>query len=300
MNKPFALIIEDDRDTAALFRYAVDMAGFRTEIVFNGQVALDRLPQSQPDVVVLDLNLPGVSGKKILELIRKDPRLSHTQVIVVTAYGNIADSLVTQPDLVLLKPASIDQLTTLVNRFKLTIKDRQAIPMKSDPMDESTGLYNQPFFINRLESALKQAREIDGYLFAVYLFTVEPKEENVQEGVPSLELTLREIAGSLRRMLRPTDTLASFESNSFYVLIENIPDENISTMIADRIQTRLNQDIVDLGDKIKLPFRIGIFLCDDGYSSPQQIIADAKFAQALAKAQGDEYSRYYYQFSTKK
>ena len=71
-------------------------------------------------------------------------------------------------------------------------------------------------------------------------------------------------------------------------------------MIANRIQSRLNREIANLGDKIKLPFRIGILLCDDGYNDAEQIIADAKYAQALAMAQGDEYAKYYYQFSVKK
>ena len=46
MKKPFAIIAEDDRDTAALFRHAVDMAGFQTEIAYNGEVAFERIFRS--------------------------------------------------------------------------------------------------------------------------------------------------------------------------------------------------------------------------------------------------------------
>jgi diguanylate cyclase (GGDEF)-like protein len=300
MVKPFAIIADDDRDTAALFRHAVDMAGFRTEIAFHGDIGLKRILQSKPDLVLLDLNLPGVSGREILEIIRTDERLSHTKVIVVTAYANIADSLSKQPDLLLLKPVSIEQLTGLLSRIKLSIKGPRAIPIKTKPIDSTTGLYNQTFFLNRLESALVQAQEIDSYQFSVFLFNVEMINSKGQRAVQSLEPTLREIAESLKGMLRPTDTLARFDPNSFYVLIENIPDGDISVMIANRIQTRLNREIANLGDKIKMPIRIGILLCDEGYNDVDQIIADAKYAQALALAQGDEYAKYYYQFSVKK
>jgi DNA-binding response OmpR family regulator len=71
MDKPTALIIEDERDIAALFRHVMDMVGFQTEIVFHGQAAIERLSNSQPDIVLLDLNLPEVSGSRILEIIRK-------------------------------------------------------------------------------------------------------------------------------------------------------------------------------------------------------------------------------------
>ena len=300
MKKPFAIIAEDDRDMAALFRHAIDMAGFQTEIAFDGSSAVERIFKSRPDIVLLDLNLPGISGSKILEMMRKGRGLSHTKIIVVTAYSNIADSLPTKPDLVLLKPASIEQLTGLVSRIKLSIKRRKAVPIQSTPIDGQTGLYNQPFFINRLQSAIKQAHEIENYLFAVFLFSAGPKNKSVQNDHPQWESTLREIATSLRRMLRPTDTLARFDPNNFYILIENIPNGDISTMIADRIQKRLNKEVSNLSDRIKMPFRIGILLCDAGYHHPDEIVADAQYAQALTLAQGDEYSKYYYQFSVKK
>ena len=137
MEKPFALIVEDDRDTAALFRHAIDMAGFLTEIAFNGKIAYDRLSTSKPDIVILDLNLPGISGKEILEMIQKDERLKHTNVIVITAHANIAESLSVQPDLVLVKPVNIDQLATLISRFKLSNETQKAKIFADNKEDNS-------------------------------------------------------------------------------------------------------------------------------------------------------------------
>ena len=300
MDKPFALIVEDERDVAALFRHVIDLSGYRTEVALHGQVAVERLFNSQPDIVILDLNLPGISGKEILEMIQKDERLRHTRVIVITAHAHIAASLSVQPDLVLLKPISIEQLTSFINRFNLMEDSPKVIPMQEKPLDIYTGLYNQPFFLNRLESALKQAREIEGYLFAVFLFTVDPKNKiKVQVDTRYWEYTLRRIAESLKSMLRPTDTLARFNPNTFYVLIENIPKEEITTLIADRIQARLYKDIEEIENKIRMPIRIGILLCDSGYNNTEEILADAKYAHSLAIAQGDDYSKYYYKFSVK-
>jgi len=301
MDKPFALIIEDERDVAALFRHVIDLSGYRTEIALHGTVAVERLANSQPDLVILDLNLPGVSGIEILEIIRKDQRLRHTKVIVITAHAHIAAGMPVQPDLILLKPISIEQLTSFINRFNLLEDSPKVVPMQEKPMDVYTGLYNQPFFLNRLESALKQAREMHEYLFAIFLFSVEPKNKIKAQMDPRYwELILREIAESLKNMLRPTDTLARFNPNTFYVLIENIPNDEITTMIADRIQTRLNKEIENIEKKVKLPIRIGILLCDSGYHNTEEIIADATYAQSLASAQGSDYSKYYYQFSVKK
>ena len=59
MEKPFVLIIEDERDIAALFRHVLDLAGYRTEIASHGTLAMERLSNSRPDVVLLDLTFPA-------------------------------------------------------------------------------------------------------------------------------------------------------------------------------------------------------------------------------------------------
>jgi len=301
MNKPFALIIEDDRDVAALFRHVMDLAGFRTEIIFHGRAAVQRLSNSRPDVILLDLNLPGLSGNHILELIRKDKRLDDTKVIVVTAHAHVVSGLAVQPDLVLLKPISIDQLTRLVRRIVLPEKSPKAVPFQEEPMDFTTGLYNQAFFMNRLEHSLGQSRVVKQYLFGVLLFKLEkPGEKKDQHPIYDWESTLHETADALRGILRPTDTLARFDPDTFYILIENIPNGEISLRIANRIQEILYRNITDIGNKIKIPIRVGILICDQGYENIDVILNDAKYAQALAIAQGDEYSKYYYQFSMKK
>jgi diguanylate cyclase (GGDEF)-like protein len=300
MGKPFALIIEDERDIASLFRHVMDLLGFHTEVVFHGQTAVERLAGSRPDMVLLDLNLPGVSGNQILEIIRKEKRLSHTKVIVITGHAHIVGGLSVQPDLVLLKPVSIEQLTNLISRISLSEQSPKAIPVQQKPLDRPTGLYNQSFFTNRLESSLKQAREIDNYLFAVLLFKLEPGQRTKNQAVYPWESVLQEIAAALRSILRPTDTIARFDPDTFYILIENIPNGEISVQIANRIQQILYRKIADIGDKIKIPIRIGILLCDQGYENFDMVLADAKYAQTLAVAQGDEYSKYYYQVSAKK
>src|SRR5512140_731745 len=119
MEKPFALIIEDDRDIAALFRHVLDIAGYQTEIVMHGGEAVERLQSFVPDIVLLDLTLPGVPGSIILDDMRADERLKCVPVVVITAHAHMAESLPVEADLVLLKPVNLDQLSNLVQRLRL-------------------------------------------------------------------------------------------------------------------------------------------------------------------------------------
>lgn len=119
MDNPLALIIEDDEDATVIFANALQEAGFGTEIVRTGDAALTRLADTTPDVVVLDLELPRVSGLEILRQIRADARLAKTCVIVVTAYPDLAIGLEEKTDLLLIKPVSFTQLRDLATRLGL-------------------------------------------------------------------------------------------------------------------------------------------------------------------------------------
>ncbi|MEM7346893.1 MAG: response regulator, partial [Chloroflexota bacterium] len=79
MTKPLALIIEDELELADIFTVAVQTAEFETETIRNGSAARIRLQEVIPALVILDLHLPGASGKDILQQIRADERLSQTR-----------------------------------------------------------------------------------------------------------------------------------------------------------------------------------------------------------------------------
>lgn len=114
----FALIIEDDDKLATIFYKALQRAGFEAEIARDGKIALKRLAATIPDMVVLDLHLPYVSGTDLLHKIRADERLTKTRVIVVTADLFRAEPLRGEADLVLIKPISFNKLVDLATRLR--------------------------------------------------------------------------------------------------------------------------------------------------------------------------------------
>jgi DNA-binding response OmpR family regulator len=119
MGDPLALVIEDHQDSAIIFANALQEAGFEIEIIQTGDVALTRLAETIPVVVVLDLDLPRVSGLEILRQIHADARLERTCIIIATAFPDLAVGLEEKADLVLIKPVSFSQLRDLVGRLGL-------------------------------------------------------------------------------------------------------------------------------------------------------------------------------------
>ncbi|MFN2220596.1 MAG: response regulator, partial [Anaerolineae bacterium] len=100
--KPFALIVEDHLAIAEFFATALAESGYETEIIRSGQAALDRLPGIVPDLIILDLHLPGVGGSEILKAVRCDERLANTHVIVATTHWEGAEEVEQEADLVIL------------------------------------------------------------------------------------------------------------------------------------------------------------------------------------------------------
>ena len=116
MIKPLALVIEDGYELSHLLARITEMAGYEAEVIHSGDIALDRLAEVIPDLVLLDLNLPKILGSNILLYIRSEPRLRKVYVIVVTAFQHLAESIYDQADHVLNKPFDLDELDRLLIR----------------------------------------------------------------------------------------------------------------------------------------------------------------------------------------
>ena len=112
-----ALIIEDDLKQANIFKESLSMANFETEIISDGLTASHYLQAATPDLVLLDLHLPRVSGDKILGQIQRAHHLNKTKVIITTADPQMANIIQDDCDLVMIKPISFIQLHELATRL---------------------------------------------------------------------------------------------------------------------------------------------------------------------------------------
>lgn len=287
MEKPFALIIDDDRDIVALFRHVLDLAGYHTEIILNGKTAMDRLNECKPDVVLLDLTLPVVSGIEILHHIRSDVRLADTKVVVITGHAHIAQTLEDEPDLVLLKPVNIEQLSGLVQRLRPTQG-----AMHESPIDEITGCYNRSFFLSRMDYGLARLKQIDLSHFTTLLIDFDQfKNIENEKGHEFAKDLIKETARILKSILRPTDTIARFDGAQFAIMVEDVAHWDIPIVIGNRIKDRLKKYLAER--ELQSQVNVGIVLCHAGYVSVDEILQDVNAALALAKSEGGRECKFY-------
>ena len=117
MEKPKALIVEDSLELIAMFALALLEAGYEVACLTDGESAQAYLTATTPDLLLLDLQLPTISGEQLITQVRQDARFRQTRIIVVSADYRRGDELQELADLVLQKPVSYQQLRDLSNRF---------------------------------------------------------------------------------------------------------------------------------------------------------------------------------------
>ena len=92
MNKTI-LIVDDEKDIVELVAYNLSREGYQIARAYDGHQALQYISENKPDLVILDLMLPGISGFEICRLVRKKPETESLPIIMLTAKSDSVDKI---------------------------------------------------------------------------------------------------------------------------------------------------------------------------------------------------------------
>ena len=169
------LVVDDAEDLVELLQYNLQRAGFAVRTAANGRAALDQVARELPDLVVLDLMMPGMSGNEVLRRLRSEERTSTLPVIILTAKGQETDQIVgltLGADDYVTKPYSIQVLMARIDAVlrrveKVTSESPSLPPLHLGALDLNLQTYEarlagEPMSLTltefRLLSALLEAR----------------------------------------------------------------------------------------------------------------------------------------------
>jgi two-component system phosphate regulon response regulator PhoB len=130
LTKPLVLVVEDEAALATMLRYNLEKQGYRVEEATDGQEALTRIAEAQPDLVLLDWMLPQMSGLEVCRQIRRRSATRDLPVIMVTARTDDQDAvrgLNTGADDYIAKPFSMDELLA---RIRALLRRSNSLPVK--------------------------------------------------------------------------------------------------------------------------------------------------------------------------
>lgn len=118
--KPRVLVVEDEDNIAIALDYLMTREGYDHDRIANGGEALTRIRDTHPDLVLLDVMLPEVSGYEICQGVRLDPSLSDVKILIMTARGSAIErrkGLALGADGFISKPFELQELRQEVRRL---------------------------------------------------------------------------------------------------------------------------------------------------------------------------------------
>jgi CheY-like chemotaxis protein len=114
---PKILVAEDERDIRELIGFTLRFAGFDVVLASNGIEAIDKAPQEQPDLIILDVRMPKMTGYEVCRLLKEDPITSEIPIVFLSAKGQegeIEQGLASGAVEYIVKPFAPDELTEQV------------------------------------------------------------------------------------------------------------------------------------------------------------------------------------------
>lgn len=115
------LIVDDEPNIVLALEFLLQREGYRTEKAFNGHQALENAADFLPDIVVLDVMMPGMDGFEVASKIRQSPALNHTKIVFLTAKGTQRDKATgydSGAEYYMVKPFDNDEFVTTLNEIR--------------------------------------------------------------------------------------------------------------------------------------------------------------------------------------
>jgi DNA-binding response OmpR family regulator len=117
------LIVDDEPGIVAALQFLIEKCGHKAIVAFDGEQAVELIMQIRPDLILLDIMLPGIDGFEVCELVRLNPEWRNTKIIFLTAKADeedIARGLVLGADAYITKPFSNTEILERVGELLST------------------------------------------------------------------------------------------------------------------------------------------------------------------------------------
>jgi DNA-binding response OmpR family regulator len=110
------MVVDDEENIRFLYKEELEDEGFSVELAKNGEEALGKLPDFKPDLITLDIKMPGMNGIEVLKRIREQDR--ELPIVLCSAYGEYKQDFTTwASDAYVVKCADLTELKTTIRRL---------------------------------------------------------------------------------------------------------------------------------------------------------------------------------------
>lgn len=320
-DQPKRILIADDEATARLLlKAALEKSGFQVELAENGEDALCQFRAAPCDLVMLDVEMPGLNGYEVCARLRQEVG-DELPIVMVTGMddvGSIERAFDAGATDFIAKPINWALIGHRVRyllrsyqvlkelQLKITeIKEAERSIQRLAYFDTLTGLPNRLSFSDRMEREIQRATHSGDKLAVLFMDLDGFKNINDTLGHGAGDLLLQWVADRIRQAVRPADSvargdprgvevdLARLGGDEFTVLIRQLQSADGALAVARRIQESMRRPFVLEGREVVVTTSIGIALFPDDGENTAELLKHADTAMYHAKDEGRDNCQFY-------
>lgn len=265
------LVVDDDQENLRIVARILTHEGYKVQTAHSGTDGLKKLDKFDPDLVLLDINMPGMDGLQTLKILRE--REEYVSIIFLTAKSDtqdVIDGLDAGADDYICKPFVLVEFLARV-RAQLRIKslhdELQAANQKLLELvdiDDLTGLFNMRSIYQKLDYELDRAKRY-GTSLAVVMMDMD-NFKHVNDGHDHLfgSWVLSEVGGIIKSNIRSVDFAARYGGDEFLIVLTHTNGAG-AKIFAERLrQTISDHKFVHGSDASRLTASLGLAFAEDG------------------------------------
>ena len=300
------MMVDDEAYTMEALKMFLQDAGYRNFVLVEDSVqALEKLEKNQPDVLLLDVMMPVVSGFDILRELRKNLNFAHLPVIILTSNSE-AETKLEALDL-----GATDFLGKPVDPSELSLRVRNALAVKAyqDQLafyDSVTGLPNRVLFVDQVNWAVQRAQRQDECMALLHIELDHFKRIIDTFGPEIGDQVVRQVAQRLQGCVRVSDLIGHrvadgkpwgqvfrLGSQDFSLLCPVVQQVSGAALVASRILEVMRKPFNVLGTEVCISSSIGIVGFPDDGDNSSDLITYAVGAAGQAHAKGGNQFEFY-------
>ena len=241
------LIVDDSPALATFYAAHLNEAGFVSQVVNDPLKTLEALDEQSPELILLDMNMPGASGEEIAAVIRQQTAYLSIPIVFLSAESDIGrqrEAMSLGGDEFLEKPIEPEHLISAVKARVIRYRALRALMVR----DSLTGLLNHTNFKERLRGETARAKR-QGKPLAVALIDIDWfKKVNDSYGHPAGDRVIKNLSRLLKQRLRGADVIGRYGGEEFAVAL---PETRIEGAVRalDQIRESFAAIVQHAGDK---------------------------------------------------
>ena len=287
-SKPLILIVEDSSVNGKLCERLLNKNGYETAVCTDGESAIEFVNTNSPDLILLDIVMPGIDGYEFCQVMKNNPKIKHTPIIFLSAM-NDEKSIIKG-----FENGAVDYITKPFRHQELIARTKTHVDLKRTKeklmrmaiTDELTGLVNRRYFMGRLLHEYERTKRYES-VFTVLMIDLDYfKKINDTYGHQTGDTVLRAVSDAMKQSLRLPDIIGRIGGEEFAIIL---PETDISAalIIGDRLRKRVEAlDMPQKNCNIKITISIGASQSSKDDMSIDDVLQRSDAALYRAKENG--------------